>query len=244
MSLNLRQYRNSCLTLAATILTLVPNLQVLAQPTTDSNFLPNSVEGDVDGVKVTLPDWARITFANLPPISKSGAITVPLSVVRELGYDPSRSWSAGQTADSYMMLGDFGSSFQLQEFAIKNIANIVGLDLSNLNLKDYEFVSWQTAETLVEAIPGLENVPIRKVKPLYDLLIKEGFGFSDNSQIGQLVNQYDSLKDIPLGNLGDDLAEYNLDSIPGLKETKIGEYKDWQKSFIDKVPGLKYVPFG
>ena len=245
MSVNLRRYQKKSLTLmTAGMLAILPSVEVLAQPTTDSNFMPNSIEGDVNGVRVALPDWMRITFNNLPPISQSGAISVPLSVVRELGYDPSRTWSAGQTADSYMMLGDFASSFQLQEFAIKNIAGIVGLDLSNLNLQDYEFVSWQTAESLVEAIPGLENIPIRRVKPLYDLFIQEGFGFSDNSRIGQLVNQYDSLKDIPLGNLGESLAEYDLDSIPGLAETKIGEYKDWQKSFIDKVPGLKYVPFG
>ncbi len=246
MSINLRQYRKKSLTLlAATILTLVPQSEVLAQSYTNSAFLPNSAEYDVDGVRVALPDWMRITFGNLPPISKGGEITVPRSVVRDLGYDPSRTWLAGQTADSYMMMGDFGTSFQLQEFAIKNIADLVGLDLDNLNLQDYGFVSKQTLPSLLEAIPELEDTPIRKVKPLYDLLNEEGFGFSDNTHIGNIVNQYyDALEDIPLGNLGDDLADYDLDSIPGLTETKIGEYKDWQETFIDEVPGLNYVPFG
>ena len=249
MSLTLRQSQKKSLTLlAAVTLALVPNLQVLAQSytqsTANSGFLPQSAEYDVNGVRVALPDWMRITFGNLPPISSSGEIVVPISVVRQLGYNPSRSWTAGQTADSYMMLGDFGNSFKLQEFAIKNIANIVGLDLSQLNLQDYEFVSWQTAETLVEAIPGLENVPIRKVRPLFDLFRRQGFNFRGNARIGQLLNRYESLKNIPLGNLGAGLGKYSLNSIPGLAETKLGKFSDWQKSFIDEIPGLNHVPFG
>ncbi len=244
MPLNLRQYQKKSLTLLAAILTLVPQSQALAQSYTNSSFLPKSAEYDVNGRRVALPDWMGITLGNLPPISSSGEIAVPGSVIKNLGYNPSRSWTAGQTADSYMMLGDFGNSFRLQEFAIKNIGDIVGLDLSQMSLGDYSFVSWQTAETLTQAIPGLENVPIRRVKPLYDLFRSYGFGFSRNAKIGQIINRYDSLKDIPLAGLGDSLGKYSLDSIPGLAETKIGEYEGWQQSFIDEVAGLNQVPFG
>ena len=229
--------------LLTTGLAILPTVEVLAQPYSDSYVLPQA-EYNVNGVGVTLPDWGRISFNNLPPITKGGEIVVPGSVVRQLGYNPSRSWTAGQTADTYMMLGDFGSSFGLQEFSIKNIGDILGLDLSRISLKDYGLVSYQTAGTLVEAIPGLENVPIRKVKPLYDLLRYEGFGFGDNAKIGNLINQYDSLKDIPLGNLGNRLGKYSLKSIPGLAQTKIGRFSRWQQSFLSEVPGLKYVPFG
>lgn len=232
--------RISTLLLTATLATF-PTVEVLAQSTTD---LPQA-EYNVDGTRVTLPDWGRISFGNLPPISSSGQIVVPGSVVRQLGYNPSRSWQAGQTADSYMMLGDFGSSFRLQEFSIGNIGDIVGLDLSRISLKDYGLVSSQTAETLLEAIPGLENVPIRRVKPLYDLFRSQGFNFiNGNDQIGKLVERYDLLKNIPLENLGDNLGKYSLNSIPGLAQTKIGKFSNWQQNFLSEVPGLKYVPFG
>ncbi len=243
--LNFRQGRLKVQALiAAVTLALLPSVQVLAQSQGESDFLPKSVEYDVDGVRVALPDWMQINFSNLPPISSSGEIVVPISVVKELGYDPSRTWTAGQTADSYMMMGDFGGSFQLQQFALKNIAEIVGKDLSELNLKDYALVSWQTAESLVEAIPGLENLPINKVKPLYDLFTSFRVSFSRTSSIREVLQQYPALKDSALEELGENLANYNLDSIPGLSETPIEKYQDWQQSYIDQVPGLNQVPFG
>ncbi|NER27607.1 MAG: hypothetical protein F6J89_08225, partial [Symploca sp. SIO1C4] len=54
-----------------------------------------------------LPDWNQITFRNIPGIGSSGSFNAPADVIRQLGYDPSRSWSAGQTPDQYVKLGDF-----------------------------------------------------------------------------------------------------------------------------------------
>ena len=229
--------------LIATILVLFSNQKLLAQSFAESSFLPNSVEYEVDGVRLLLPDWMEITFQNLPPITTSGEIRIPRQIVNDLGYDPSRIWQAGQTADTYMMLGDFTDSFRLQELALKNIAEIVGLDLSELNLKDYSLVSWQTAATLTKGIPGLENLPINKVKPLYDLFAFQGVSFRGTTKIREVLRQYPALKDLALGELGDNLANYNLDSIPGLSETPIEKYQDWPRSYINQVPGLNQVPF-
>ncbi len=229
--------------LLTTGLAILPTVEVLAQPYSDSYVLPQT-QYNVEGARLTLPDWGRISFNNLPPISKGGQIVVPGSVIRQLGYDPSRSWTAGQTVDTYMMLGDFSGSFGLQEFSIGNIGNIVGLDLSRISLKDYGLVSYQTAGTLVKAIPGLQDLPINSVKPLRDLFFYQGFNFSRNARIGQIIERYDFLKDIPLGNLGENLGRYSLNSIPGLAQTKIGRFSGWQQSFLSEVPGLKYVPFG
>lgn len=210
----------------------------------NSSYMPPTTEQEVNGESVTVPDWMRITFDSLPPIQEGGEVVVPQEVVKALGYDPSRSWEAGQEAATYLMMGDFADSFRLQDFAIKNIADIVGLDLSQANLQDYDFVSWQTGASLAQAIPGLEDLPIERVKPLYDLFTQEGVGFSQNAKIGQLLQQYEFMQDIPLSNLEDSLANYDLESIPGLQETSIDKYENWQRSSIDKIPGMKYVPFG
>ncbi len=230
--------------LMVNILAIVPNPRAYAQSNIYRELSSKSVEYIVDGVRVRVPDWMQITFSNLPPISSSGDVVVPRAIASQLGYDPSRQWQAGQTADTYLMLGDFSDSFQLQELAIANIAEIVGFNSSDINLQDFELISWQTAETLSDAIPGLRDLPIDKVEPLYDLFRSEGYRFNRNAKIGQLLNRYDDLKDLKLENLGDALADYNLDDIPGLSETKIEEYEDWQRSYIEQVPGLKYVPFG
>ncbi len=215
-----------------------PKSNALAQ-----NYFPPTIEYSVNGAKLLLPDWMQINFSNLPPISSSGEINFPGNLVRELGYDPSRIWQAGQTADTYMMLGDFTDSFQLQEFALRNIADITQLDLSSLSLADYELVSWQTAETLTQAIPGLEKLPIGKVKPLAELFRQEGISFGRHTKIGELLERYDSLKDLSLGKLGKSLADYGLNSIPGLQETPLKKFQQWQRSYINQIPGLNQVPF-
>ena len=207
------------------------------------SFLPTTTEYLVDGTRVILPDWLDLDFLSLPPIESNGEIIFPRQIIRQLGYDPSRIWQAGQTADTYMMLGDFAESFHLQEFALKNIGKIVGFDLSTLNLKDYELISWQTAETLTEAIPGLERLPLGKVKPLYELLVSKQIPINEDSIIGDVIQQYEIVKDLPLGELGEDLAEYDLKSIPGLSQTPLKEFGNWQKAFINQIPGLNQVPF-
>ncbi len=229
--------------LMVNILAIVPNPRAYAQSNIYRELERKSVDYIVDGVRVRVPDWMQINFANLPPISSSGEVIVPRAIANQLGYNPNRSWQAGQTADTYLMLGDFADSFQLQELAIANVAEIVGWDSSNINLQDFELISWQTAETLAEAIPGLRDLPIDKVEPLYDLFRSSGYRFNRKAKIGRLLNRYDDLKDLKLENLGDALADYSLDDIPGLSETKLEEYEDWQRSYIEQVPGLKYVPF-
>ena len=217
-----------------------PRSNVIAQ----NNNLPPTVEYSVNGATLMLPDWMQINFANLPPISSSGEINFPGDLVQDLGYDPSRVWQAGQSADTYMMLGDFADSFQLQEFALRNISDITQLDLSILSLADYELVSWQTAGSLTKAIPGLEKLPIGKVEPLAELFSGEGIPFGRNTEIGKLLERYDFLADLSLGNLGESLAKYGLQSIPGLGETPLKKFQDWQRSYINQIPGLNQVPFG
>ena len=48
---------------------------------------------------------------------------------------------------------------------------------------------------------------------------------------------------MPLAELGEDLAKYDLKSIPGLSQTPLKEFGNWQKAFINQIPGLNQVPF-
>jgi len=124
--------------LSVVILALLPNKQTHSQPSFYNDLEQKTVQYIVDGVRVRVPDWMQITFSNLPPISSSGEVIVPGAIADALGYNPNRTWQAGQTADTYMKLGDFMDSFQLQEFALANIAEIVGFDSSHINLQDFE----------------------------------------------------------------------------------------------------------
>lgn len=190
---------------------------------------------------VNAPDWSRITFSSLGSISEPGWIQFPQGLVKELGYDPSRVWEAGDEIGEVLMMGDVSQAFALEEFSLQNLANITGFSTKSFKLKDLGMMKWQTIASLAEAIPGLERLPIQKVKPIYDLVRHFADGKIQGT-IESLLNANPILGDISLGKLN--LSQYSLDSIPGLVFTPFKELKSWQASFINQIPGLNLVPFG
>ena len=190
-----------------------------------------------DQILGTKPDWVQITLRSLPAVLESGSFEAPADLIRLLGYDPSRVWQAGQTADQYMQLGDFQESFQLQQFSLYEIAALVGLDWPALRLADFALVAWQTLEDLVQAVPDLANRPVESVAPIADLLKGE---VDPQTAIAEVL-QDEALASLSLGDLN--LEQYGLGDIPGLMEAPLERFRDWQQSVIDQVPGLADVPF-
>lgn len=189
-----------------------------------------------------LPDWSNITFSKMPGISESGSFTAPSDVTDQLGYDLSRSWSAGQTPDKYMMLGDFQDSLKLQNFDLSEISEITGIDLSKVNLQSFGIMKLQTLGSLVKAVPSLQQLSIKDVKPVSDLLKSElSLPIEPQKTIGQLLNESPHLKDLEFKTLP--LEEYKIDAIPGIEQRPIAAFKDWQAVKIEDVPSLNQVPF-
>ena len=189
-----------------------------------------------------LPDWNQITFSKMPAITESGSFQAPDVVTSKLGYDPSRSWDAGEKPNSFTMLGDFQDSFKLQEFSLLDISQIVDSGIQETDLSRFGVVKFQTIESLVKAIPDLDEWKIRDVKPISDLLLQNlSTSFDANQTIGNLLKKSPHLSKLNFESL--DLASYNIDSIPGLLATPIASFDKWQGAYIDEVPGLSDVPF-
>ncbi len=192
------------------------------------------IQDQMLGIK---PNWAQITLRSLPAILESGSFEAPTDLISELGYDPSRLWQAGQTAEEYLLLGDFQDSFQLQRFSLADIGALVGLDWEALRLADLALVGWQTISDLVQAIPDLADFPVQEVQPIADLLQ----GQVDVPQTIADVVQNEVLAELSLGDLN--LEQYDLSAIPGLTDAPLETFQDWQQSVIDQIPGLADVPF-
>ncbi|MGP1385727.1 MAG: M23 family metallopeptidase [Thainema sp.] len=182
------------------------------------------------------PDWTQITLRSLPAIATSGSFDAPTDLIHQLGYDPSRRWQAGQTADQYLRLGDFQDSFQLQQLTLSDIAALVGLDEQTLRLADLALLRWQTLSDLVQAIPTLADWPVAQVTPLADVL--KGT-INLQGTIAEVI-QDSVLADLSLAELN--LESYALSAIPGLMETPLDAFRDWQRSVIGDIPGLADVP--
>jgi hypothetical protein len=208
-----------------------------------SNTLPKQTEiPTVAWQNTRLPDWNQITFAKMPAISEFGSFQAPANVIDKLGYDPSRSWNAGQKPDLFTMLGDFQDSFKLQKFSLTDISQIVNQDFQKVNLESFGVMKFQTLDSLVKAIPNLKDFTLNEVKPIFDLLSQDfSTSFDANQSIGNLLQQSPHLGKFSLSSLN--LKSYNLDSIPGLSVTPIGSFEKWQGVYIDEIPGLANVPF-
>jgi len=211
-------------------------LAIPPNPSTD-HFVPT-----VPWQNVSLPNWNQISFSSLPAIMSSGSFQAPTEITSQLNYDPSQSWNAGQTPDQFLKLGNFQTSFQLQNFDLRTIAQIVGLDLSSIQLSQIELLNFQTLESLVKAIVGLEEMPIQAIPLLRDLLSSQlTTDFDLNQTLGDLLKQAPLIGQTDFSAL--DLNSYRLDAIPGLDTTPLGAFQNWQAVSLDGIPGLKDVSF-
>ncbi|NET38958.1 MAG: M23 family metallopeptidase [Cyanothece sp. SIO1E1] len=227
---------------------LALTLHVSSPQPVQSSLQPGSpVPGIQDKILNNYPDWSQITFADFPPFAEGGGFEAPQKVIDALGFDPSRDWNAGDLATQVGMLGDFQDSLALGEFSLEHLAEIVGIDIEAFPLSELEgLLGKQTLTTLVDAIPTLADLKISDVPLVADLVRNFGGGIPAFSRRGSRtiadLLRVDSLKDLPFGE-SLDLSEYGVDAIPGLSQTPIDQFANWQTARIEDIPGLQNVPF-
>jgi murein DD-endopeptidase MepM/ murein hydrolase activator NlpD len=202
-----------------------------------------------EGQYAPVPDWSKITFGTLPAILSDGKFAAPANVNQILGYDISRTWQAGDRANTYLKLGDFQNSLYLQIFNLYTISQISGFDPSQVALSSLEMASWQTIDDLVTAIPGLGSYQVEDVVPIAALLknkIPMTPGWNPNAEsigstIADVLTDNPELGKLSLGEL-DNLGEFSLSDIPDLTNVPLQNFSDWGNSAIAGVPGLSDVP--
>ncbi|MEL6777776.1 MAG: hypothetical protein AAFO06_11010 [Cyanobacteria bacterium J06597_16] len=195
-----------------------------------------------------IPDWSQITFRSLPPILSPGEFSAPGELSQALNYDPSRQWQAGQTADTYMKLGDFQTSLYPQIFNLNTIADVTNLDLQQVALSALKVATWQTVDDLVTAIPGLSNFSVQEVLPIAKLFSNGALSARSlgpavlSKSIGEVMAVHPELGQLEIGQLGDQLDDFAITEIPGLENIPLQNLKDWGNTTIAGVPGLGNVP--
>jgi len=197
---------------------------------------------NVSGQQLLVPNWSLTTFSNLPPVQESGQIQIPPDVVSQLGYNPSRTWKAGDTPDKFVMLGDVSDAFHLESFSLQDINKTTGTSPQNLSLDDFGLARLQTPTSLLKALPQLGNLNVSQVQPLQDLAAKTkaGYGYTDQT-IADLVQQNPDFANAPLSQL--DLKQYSLESIPGISQVPLQNFQNWEGTLIRQIPGLNKVTF-
>lgn len=201
--------------------------------------------------KVLLPDWSRISLAQLPGISQSGAIDgSPYS--QTLGYDLSRTWNVGMTPDQYLKLGDISEALQAEEFSLQAIqaialrivpeanADINSIDLNKITLSEFPLIGEQTLSHLAQVVPELAKTQVNNITPVATLLKSQGIAAS-NLTLAQVLTQYE-VGQMKLGEI--DLSKFSISSIPNLDAVQLQQFTGWMNSNVSDIPGLGQVPLG
>lgn len=235
--------------LMSVLLVLMPLPDAIARDIASEPNIPiTTVESE--GQYARVPDWSQITFSSLPPILTAGSFVAPSEVNQLLGYDLSRTWQAGDTADTYLKLGDFQTSLYLQLFNLSALAQMTNLDLSQIALDALEMAAWQTIDDLVTAIPGLGNYRVAEVAPIAALLRDKFPGtpawnpnaVGTNSTIAEVLSANPELGQLSLGEL-ENLNQFALTDIPDLTNIPLQNLNGWGNSTIAGAPGLANIPF-
>jgi hypothetical protein len=232
-----KKIMKSKLFLLTAFASLVPLSASIAQTKTTTPTIEHS-----QGLyKTAAPDWSKITWDTLPAIQQPGFLKIPKNLISTFGYDPSRSWTAGQKVDSVVMLGDADDAFKMSALSLKAIGTVAlptTATTTKPTLKDFGLMQWQTPKTLVKAMPELSNLSLSEVPPLAALFSKNGGG---GGTVSQAIASNPQAADLTLDKI--DLSKYSLDSIPGLDKTQLGKFKSWQQAHVNQIPKLSQVPF-
>jgi hypothetical protein len=222
------------------LILLTSGIKLYAQTT--NNFSQQNVKA--------FPDWSEFSFSNLESAKESGS--VPTEVDGIVGWKASRNWNTGDAVADVIKLGDLEGSLSPQLYSLDDIySRVNGAELNpnmqsssssvpeNITLKDFSIVGNQTLESLVKAIPELAAKSAAEVLPISELLTQNGYGNSE-ATLRDLIND-PQIKNLQLNSIN--LQQYSVDSIPGLTDTQLEKFEDYEDSNVSEIPGLDQLSF-
>jgi hypothetical protein len=198
------------------------------------------------------PAWDQVSFSALPAFESAGGLDIPEDATRDLGYNLSRSWQAGDSVLNVLKLGDVQDAFALGNFRLGDSVHWGGLDPTTLSLSNFSFLTDETVAELVSQIPAIAGFKISEVRPLYDLITQSipnvaqtlsrmsNFRVWTEQPIAALA-QLPEVGNLSLNHL--DLSQYSFRQLPGLEAATLSSIRDWKNLHLAEILGLSNVPF-
>ena len=214
---------------------------------------------EVEGEEIALfPDWSNFSLSDLGQIQQEGEFTVSSDVIEEIGYDPSRSWSAGDRIEDIITLGDLKDTLAPQKYSIEDIYRILSREQlegrstfrenpekvrsyipPELTLANYPLSGKQTIETLAKEDEELANSRASGIAPVADLLSENGYEEKLDKSLEELSQDSD-IANLSLDSI--DLQEYNISSVDSISNADIEDLEGWENVPVSKIPGLSELP--
>ena len=147
----------------------------------------------------------------------------------------------GTPLSEIIQLGDLEATLSPQNLTVGEILARQSLRSKDITLERFPLLGRQTLSELVDAVPGLGERSVNSVAFISQLLRENNISADNGSSIDNLVEE-PGIGELEVNSL--DLSSFNLDEIPRLEESFLGDFADFESSLISEVPGLSELPFG
>jgi murein DD-endopeptidase MepM/ murein hydrolase activator NlpD len=191
-----------------------------------------------NGTPVTgnLFDFSQMTIADLPDVEVTDSLLNSLNQISP-NTDKSNLIPGSRVgAEEYLTVGGLSfEAFGLDRLSMSDIAARTGTDLGGTNLAQYgDFVGLITPNILVEAIPGLANLPVKEIPAILGLsnVLASAPVLSAIPEAGKLIgsvnNTLQAIQNFPgiggfVGSmLGGDSSSFINDAL-GIANLSVGE---------------------
>jgi murein DD-endopeptidase MepM/ murein hydrolase activator NlpD len=188
------------------------------------------------------PQWTQISFNNLGTIQSDNLGYIDdTALIQQLGYNPSRAYSAGDNLGSVLKVGD------LDIFGIgkKTVGSFLGgANPSNVSLGEFESINGVSLDDLSQSIPNLKNLPISSFPLLQSIISGNRSGISRNitpflQQVSPGIKNYLQAnpwaKDLPV----EQLLQGDWQGVALQGALKVGLPK-----LVQQFPALNNIPLG
>lgn len=187
------------------------------------------------------PDWTKISFDNMGTVQDSNTgILDDTGLMQQLGYNPSRSYSEGDSISSIIKVGDL-DVLTRNKSTVRDFLG--GVDPKNISLGEFPAVNGASINDLVSTVPGFGQLAVQSVPFIQGIIsgspsqITSG-GLAIAQTLSPEVNGF--LKANPwAANLPiEQLMQGNWNGVLA-KGVEIGLPK-----LVEAVPSLAQVPIG
>lgn len=149
-------------------------------------------------------------FRDFKAVRTGGSFKVAPDVVKILGYDPSRSWSAGDRPEDIIHYGDI-IDYGLATYSLAELNP--GQDTGSLPLSSLRILTGQTLSELVTSIPEVGETKIKNIAPLGDNLPEEIHNKTLNRLLETNIRQLKSELEAGIRQDASFLAEQEIDRL-------------------------------
>jgi hypothetical protein len=167
-------------------------------------------------------------FINMGPVQSSGAIDYP-GIGRI-------SWTPGTRPENIFTIGMLSETFGFKALSIDKISEVTGYPYYDAPLSEFTPITKLSVSELVAIVPGLGNLRLSQAPPIQRMA--ELQGIVGDRLIGEVAPYLYGI----LGDLGSELIQFGISSIPGLSGISLGSIPGIDIATIADIPGLSNFP--